>query len=41
MKTGKKKDPVPLVPELCNMTGLSEAQTNDFRLMQDLAVYTR
>jgi aubergine-like protein len=38
---GMKQGPVQLVPELCNMTGLSEAQRNDFRLMQDVAVYTR
>jgi len=38
---GMKQGPVQLVPELCNMTGLSDAQRADFRLMQDVAVYTR
>jgi aubergine-like protein len=38
---GMKQGPVQLVPELCNMTGLSDAQRADFRLMSDVAVYTR
>jgi len=38
---GNTRLPVQLVPELCNMTGLSDAQRADFRLMQEVAVYTR
>ena len=30
-----------LVPELCFLTGLTEAQKNDFRVMKDVADYTR
>ena len=33
--------PVFLVPELCNMTGLSEEQRANFRLMADLGKITR
>lgn len=38
---GNTQLPVQLVPELCNMTGLSDAQRADYRLMADVAVYTR
>ena len=38
---GAVQTPVFLVPELCNMTGLSDAQRADFNLMKDLAIYTR
>ncbi|XP_045774375.1 piwi-like protein Ago3 [Maniola jurtina] len=30
-----------LVPELCQLTGLSKAQRENFRLMKDVATYTR
>ncbi|XP_066994690.2 piwi-like protein Ago3 isoform X2 [Anabrus simplex] len=30
-----------LVPELCYMTGLTDAMRSDFRVMKDIAVYTR
>ncbi|XP_034834456.1 piwi-like protein Ago3 [Maniola hyperantus] len=30
-----------LVPELCQLTGLSDAQRDNFRLMKDVATYTR
>merc|ERR1719192_275314 len=33
--------PVYLVPELCNMTGLSDDQRANFKLMKDLGSYTR
>ncbi|XP_068122747.1 piwi-like protein 1 [Hyperolius riggenbachi] len=32
---------VMLVPELCNLTGLTDKMRKDFRVMQDLAVHTR
>jgi len=38
---GNVRPPVYLVPELCNMTGLSEEQRGDFNLMRDLGEYTR
>jgi len=40
-KMGKVQAPIQLVPELCNMTGLSEEQRSNFSLMKDLGVYTR
>lgn len=30
-----------LVPELCQLTGLTDDQRNNFRLMKDVATYTR
>lgn len=33
--------PIFLVPELCNLTGLSEEAMADFTIMKDVAVYTR
>ena len=33
--------PTILIPELCNMTGLSEEQRANFNLMKDMAAYTR
>merc|ERR1719474_305990 len=33
--------PIYLVPELCNMTGLSEEQRSNFQLMKALGTYTR
>lgn len=30
-----------LVPELCHMTGLTDAMTQDFKIMKDIATYTR
>ena len=38
---GAVQAPVYLVPEMCNMTGLSDNQRADFNLMKDLAIYTR
>ncbi|XP_059471932.1 piwi-like protein Ago3 [Neocloeon triangulifer] len=32
---------VVLVPELCFMTGLTDEMRNDFKIMKDIAVYTR
>uniref|UniRef100_A0A1B0GJP8 Uncharacterized protein n=2 Tax=Lutzomyia longipalpis TaxID=7200 RepID=A0A1B0GJP8_LUTLO len=32
---------VNLVPELCRLTGLTDQQRNDFRLMRDMAQHTR
>jgi aubergine-like protein len=34
-------EPVLLIPELCIMTGLTDQQRGDFRLMKDVAEYTR
>jgi len=33
--------PIYLVPELCNMTGLSDEQRANFKLMQDMGAFTR
>lgn len=30
-----------LVPELCQLTGLSDSQRSNFKLMKDVATYTR
>lgn len=30
-----------LIPELCQLTGLTEDQRSNFRLMKDVATYTR
>ena len=30
-----------LVPELCNMTGLTESMKSDFKVMKDVAMFTR
>ena len=30
-----------MVPELCNMTGLSDEQRANFKLMQDMGAFTR
>ena len=30
-----------LVPELCTMTGLTDAMKNDFKVMKDVALFTR
>eukprot|EP00731_Ephydatia_muelleri_P025692 Em0017g775a len=41
-ETSKEVDEmVCLVPELCSMTGLTEAARSDFKVMKDLAVHTR
>ena len=40
-RTGGNTGPLFLVPELCNMTGLSEEQRANFRLMADLGKITR
>ena len=44
----KKKDeragqtgPILLIPELCNLSGLTEEARSDFSLMKDIAIYTR
>ncbi|ESO83925.1 hypothetical protein LOTGIDRAFT_210915 [Lottia gigantea] len=36
-----KQEFICLVPELCYMTGLSDAMRSDFRLMKDIASHTR
>jgi len=33
--------PIYLIPELCNMTGLSDEQRANFKLMQDMGAFTR
>lgn len=33
--------PIVLVPELCYMTGITDKMRSDFRVMKDIAVYTR
>ena len=33
--------PILLVPELCNLSGLSDEARADFSVMKDLAIYTR
>jgi aubergine-like protein len=38
---GGDDSPILLVPELCTRTGLSEEARADFRLMKDVAIYTR
>ena len=40
-RSGNNTGPLYLVPELCNMTGLSEEQRANFRLMADLGKITR
>ena len=35
------KSPIFLIPELCNITGLSEEARSDFSIMKDIAIYTR
>ena len=40
IRSGMDK-PIYLVPELCNLTGLSDEALADFRVMKDVAVYTR
>ena len=37
-ETGKL---IALVPELCNMTGLTESMKSDFKVMKDVAMFTR
>ena len=32
---------IALVPELCNMTGLTDQMKADFRVMKDVAQFTR
>lgn len=32
---------IALIPELCNLTGISEAMRTDFNLMKEMAKYTR
>lgn len=41
--TGGKEEPknICLVPELCKMTGLSDAMRNDFRVMKDIGESTK
>lgn len=38
---GRKLGLVCLVPELCNITGLTDAVRQDFRVMKDIAAHTR
>ena len=44
-KFGEDKDAEPikvcLIPELCFLTGLTDSQRADFRVMKDVAVHTR
>ncbi|KAM4796588.1 piwi-like protein 1 [Rhinophrynus dorsalis] len=41
VKPGESKGPIILVPELCNLTGLTDRMRSDFNVMKDLAVHTR
>lgn len=38
----KKEDPgmIFLIPELCSITGISDAMRQDFQLMKEMSVYT-
>lgn len=40
-KTDKERVVFCLIPELCNLTGLTDQMRNDFRLMRDIAAITR
>ena len=42
-RPGKDEEPskVCLLPELCYLTGMTEAQRADFRIMKDVAEFTR
>ncbi|XP_073468568.1 piwi-like protein 1 [Aquarana catesbeiana] len=40
-KPGVPNGAIMLVPELCNMTGLTDKMRSDFNVMKDLAVHTR
>jgi len=40
MKRSGMNDPIPLVPELCNMTGMSDDQRADFKLMKAVSGVT-
>ncbi|KAE8628028.1 hypothetical protein XENTR_v10007275 [Xenopus tropicalis] len=41
VRPGGDTGPIVLVPELCNLTGLTDRMRNDFGVMRDLAVHTR
>nr|AZB49329.1 piwi-like protein [Halisarca dujardinii] len=40
-KEDREESIICLIPELCSLTGLTDVARNDFRLMKDLAVYTK
>ncbi|CAH2225762.1 piwi 1 [Pelobates cultripes] len=40
-KPGEPSGPLLLIPELCNLTGLTDRMRSDFTVMRDLAVHTR
>ncbi|XP_063287992.1 piwi-like protein 1 [Pelobates fuscus] len=40
-KPGEPCGPLLLIPELCNLTGLTDRMRSDFTVMRDLAVHTR
>jgi len=40
-KKGRQLEVICLIPELCSMTGLTDAIRADFRVMKDIAVHTR
>eukprot|EP01099_Mayorella_cantabrigiensis_P000709 TRINITY_DN1311_c0_g2_i1.p1 TRINITY_DN1311_c0_g2~~TRINITY_DN1311_c0_g2_i1.p1 ORF type:complete len:848 (-),score=209.79 TRINITY_DN1311_c0_g2_i1:183-2726(-) len=40
-RRGGGQETIYLIPELCSMTGFTDAMRNDFTLMKDLAVHTR
>ncbi|CAL1300079.1 unnamed protein product [Larinioides sclopetarius] len=40
-REGEEPQLICLIPELCFMTGLTDAMRNDFKVMKDIAVYTR
>jgi aubergine-like protein len=37
----KRDDVIMLIPELCNMTGLTDKMKADFRLMKAVATHTK
>ncbi|XP_015904269.2 piwi-like protein Ago3 [Parasteatoda tepidariorum] len=41
MKEGEEPRLICLIPELCFMTGLTDEMRNDFKVMRDVASYTR
>lgn len=41
VKEGEEPKLICLIPELCFMTGLTDAMISDFKVMKDIAVYTR
>lgn len=36
-----EKTPIYLIPELCTLTGMSDEMRGDFKIMQEVAKYTK